>query len=188
MKNVFLHAVLIHFISRYLWSTAAAVSFDSSTLTLCLLFCSTLNNTRAECPANHRAESSTQATGQHAGAAALQSQATASCLHFNFNTQLQPTERTQPSQKMKILDFVEREWGRNKTTYSSWCYELWRKYQNEYLHQLLAHLTAAQGACLTRRASAEPLCFISAEDPATSPQVRDTGCGYSADGWFISTH
>lgn len=34
----------------------------------------------------------------------------------------------------------------------------------------------------------EGVCFISAEIPAKAPQVRDTGCGYSAHGWFISTH
>lgn len=34
--------------------------------------------------------------------------------------------------------------------------------------------------CLTRRV--EGVCFLSAELPAKTPRVRDTGCGYSARG------
>lgn len=61
---------------------------------------------------------------------------------------------------MKILNFVVKEGKKTKTRHPSRCYELWRKHQNEYLHQLLPHLVAAQGTCLTRRVGREFALFL----------------------------
>lgn len=121
-------------------------------------FRTTLSKMHAGRPANHGALSEYSQRGSSLRCT-LQPQTTVSHLDFNFNASQKESHN---SEKMKMLNFVKRQtsWGTSWGRRSSRCNELSRKHRNEYLHQLLPGLVAAQGACLTLPVGREFALFL----------------------------
>lgn len=78
------------------------------------------------------------------------------------SAQTENPQRTSPDNDTEL--YVAHMRGKKKPKHIPHNIMSCREYQNEYLHQLLSHLMAAQGAYLTHEV--EGIYFISAENPA----------------------
>lgn len=142
--------------------------------------CALLDKMHAGRPANHGALSKYSQRGSSL-CSTLPSQTTVSHFDFNFNTQTE----SKPARKLKYWILSWKRKKKNKASLTMlWVVEKTSK----WIFTPVASSSRGSPGHVLNPPSWEGVCFISAEIPAKTPQVRDTGCGYSAHGWFISTH